>query len=229
MAVTIGSNHTAFAKSSACLTFAVSDYYAGTTPHGEFLAFITAVLAREHMTVEITPLPVERALILSNSGEIDGELSIGTLNDKDYPNVVQSTFPILVVKYSVIQRSGESLSRKSISALRGVIPLNLRGMEAFISNQKLNISGIRRAAAALDMVANKRADYTIGSDIVFQFGQYKEHPSLVLSKDFTYTLPIYLRLNKKHKDLLKSIESAFQKEKFENAEKYPILKKYFGF
>ncbi len=105
----------------------------------------------------------------------------------------------------------------------------MRGIGRFLTEEKLNTSGVKTSNAALEMVLKNRADCAIVSDIIFKFDQQQKFPSLEMSKDFFSTVPLYFRLNKKHKNILPIVESDFQKEKRLNFHKYPLMKDYFGF
>lgn len=128
-----------------------------------------------------------------------------------------------------MQLAGEKIDEKKIHKMKGVIPLNVRGVEGFIKKLELQLVGVPSMERALDMVVSKRADYAIIESRVFDSLKAKEirYSVLMFNKDLSVTNPLYFRLNKKYLMTLPKIEAAFKKEKKLNHKKYPLIEDLF--
>nr|BFD62918.1 hypothetical protein BdHM001_15990 [Bdellovibrio sp. HM001] len=230
-AVILGLSLSVKADSRTVLKISASDAHVDSTPYKEIMRFIKNALARDNIEVIYTSLPIERGSFLADKGDMDGELARIKLSSDGYSNLVETSFPFILVRYILVHRQNEVIDKKNISSLQGVLPLNVKGIEDFIAQNKLRTIGVNTLDAALDMLLHKRCDYVIMSDAVFS--EYKKTNKRFISleqvKDFSVTVPLYFRLNKKHKNLIPIVETAIKRERSLHGSDYPMFEGYYGF
>lgn len=212
------------------LKISVHDANVNTVVYQAMMDFVKSSLQREDIQPTYIPLPLERASQMVNDAELDGEMARTPLKRKTYPNILQSKFPLFYVRYILVHRNGETINKKNIGNLQGLITLNTRGIENFLDANNIKISDVPTLESGMKMVMEKRADYIIMSDLVFMGYKAKDKTlTLDYAKNYVLKVPLYFRLNKKHRALMPKAEAAFKKEKDSNPTKYGPYKDYFGF
>ncbi len=153
--------------------------------------------------IRIQAFPANRALILSNSGEFDGEVQRIDGIEENYPNLIKVPEPIFVLEASVFVKNAEitiegwsSLKTYRIGIPRGIkyLESNTDGMNPVIA------SSIAQLFYLLDA---ERIDVVI---ISTNYGKefMEKHPSMKINliEPPIIKVPLYHYLHKKHQAIV---------------------------
>jgi len=168
------------------------------------------------VNVEYRVIPSARSLVLSNSGNIDGELvRIGSIA-KTYTNLVKVPVSHVAAEQMAWAVEGSGMSIVGWESLRPYKIVFHRGYKAAESGTKgMNIETVNSVKQAFQMVSLGRKDVAIankftGLSIIKNWELSKK---IVMLKPAVQVDPLYHYLHKKHQALVPKITTAMNKMK----------------
>lgn len=188
--------------------------------------FVQESLRDEGLIVSFLPLPFARSSTLVDKGELDGELMRAGNIVHDFANIIVVPKPLVFVEYSVIYKASKKFDEKNLHKYKGLVLLNSATTRDELERRKLKVENVARIEQGLQMVTSERADYIIIADPVidsFKLLDPKNFEGLKAADSKFQKIPLFLCLNKKHKDLLPQIERGLSKGLRKYSKKYKIL------
>ena len=164
---------------------------------------------RAGISLQIEKFPAKRALILSNSGKVDGEVARIKGAEKKYPNLVQVAPKIcsmasrVYVKNTEIKLNGwESLQPYKIGIIRG-------HLYAAHGTRGMDVVSVKSNTLLFKMLDRGRVDVIIAQipDALNTISEFKLQGIKGLDPIIA-SMPLYHYLHKKNIDLLPKIEQA---------------------
>jgi polar amino acid transport system substrate-binding protein len=174
-----------------------------------------AVLQRAYakLDIEFRPqvLPLHRALLMAEAGELDGDLMRNAAVLKDTPNLLTVHVPVAVAVYSVYRRgdcpariSAAELADKRVAYFRGI-----RAIEMLLPPQALLAAN--NSWDALRHVQQGITEYAIGmqneSDALLASHAVK---NICRVAEPISTTPLFHALNKRHASLVPRLEAVLR-------------------
>ena len=166
--------------------------------------------------VDARVLPAERALVMANTGEVDGEVLRIKGIEKNYPNLRMVPVPLVVMEGMVLTKEvtfevtgWESLKPYTIGIVRGV---------KFAENgtQGMTVEAVATHEQALLKLFHGRTDVVVMPRISGLVEIGKLHlTGITMLEPPLVTIDIYHYLHKKHEQLLPQITQVLQDMKAE--------------
>ena len=166
--------------------------------------------------IRIQAFPANRALILSNSGEFDGEVQRIDGIEENYPNLIKVPEPIFVLEASVFVKNAEitiegwsSLKTYRIGIPRGIkyLETNTDGMNRIIA------SSIEQLFYLLD--ASRVDIVIISTNYGKEFLENHRNLNIMLITPPIIKVPLYHYLHKKHKAIVSIVKDNIKQLKEE--------------
>lgn len=175
----------------------------------------TEAYAQMGVTIQIQETSALRALMMSNSGNVDGELIRIQGIETKYPNLIQIPIPIYRIEASAFSRNPD-ITIKGMESLRPYKVAYRRGIRAAEKAIK-KIKGLRtqvvdRDRQLMDLLQLGRVDISImdklvGTQLATQLG-YSDIRAL---EPVLQTFLLYHYLNKKHTALVPKLTAILKK------------------
>ncbi|MBV1870447.1 MAG: transporter substrate-binding domain-containing protein [Gammaproteobacteria bacterium] len=171
--------------------------------------------SRLNHDIVIITLPTERSLIMSNSGQTDGELLRTTSIEPKYKNLIRIPEPIVNVKFIAYShlpfdtnKGWDSLIGRSIG-----IVIGMKIIENNIPSQA-RVSRVKNARLLFDMLKKKRIDIAILPDSIGDEFITQNQPNNILSNTPALSLSaVYTYLHTKHAHLAPKLSESLTEMK----------------
>jgi len=175
-------------------------------------SIITEGFKRANIPLKYQVMPTQRSLINSNSGIDDGEAARIWEINKIYPNLLRVPVAIHSINIMVLSRSNLNINKPSdlkpynVGVIRGV-----KIAEKLLNSIKpRSITKTTDHITLIKMLSNHRLDVIITSKIALLTGlQTTKMQNFYMASKPIISRPLYMQLNKKHKDLIPKLEKAF--------------------
>lgn len=169
----------------------------------------TAIMREAYRNLEIEislkHYPPERALLLSDQGEFDGELFRLPVIEERYKNLVRVNVPLGYIHFCVVSAdssmkitSWNDIGEKRVAILRGIKHLQMR-------TEGMKRTQVDDEANAYKLLQNGRADIYIGVNQDIRLKEYSAD-NLFIIKPPIETLSQYHYLHRSNSDLKKPVE-----------------------
>lgn len=169
--------------------------------------------ARNGIRFEAEAYPSARSLVMSNSGEADGELhrvhNFAEVSKGRYPNLMRIEFQLMSVYLSVYSKKSGTISRwKDLKGYDIAFQRGRQNVRAYLENAvgKNDIHPKNTDLTAFYMLAEDRVDYVVAEDFEGQriLQLYPELQGIKAVGRLEETR-IYSYINKKHSQLAETI------------------------
>lgn len=188
--------------------------------------FVQQSLKTEKIQVSFYPLPFARSSSLVNRGDLDGELMRASNLVEDYPNIVLFPKALVFVVYSIVYKTNRKFDEKFLQKYKGIVLLNSATTRDELRRRGLRVEEVGSIDQGLQMVRSGRVDYIILADPVIdsiKLIDASKFKDLRQGEEKFQRIPLYLCLNKKHKDLIPKIEKALSKGYSQFSKKYKMV------
>ncbi|MDB5848636.1 MAG: hypothetical protein JWP29_2388 [Rhodoferax sp.] len=164
---------------------------------------------RSGIEMQFRKLPLQRALPMANSGEIDGDLMRTRYIDPLFPNLVRLRIPLITVDYAAygiteaIRSLGrEALRQRSFGIRKGMLSVQK-------SVEGLRFSEGQSFSALFDMLRAERFDVAIVPYVEAEIEiRQKKLTQVFAWQHYWASEPNYFTLNRKHMNLVAPLEQA---------------------
>lgn len=210
----------ALAQAHPQLIIATASEMEDNPSYEEMKDFLKEVFKDINIAVEYRTFPLKRGSILADSGKVDGELLRGKSTLQDHANLIKTSFPVIVAPGKIVSmKKNRSFNDKYLEKFKGAC---LRGNDEIISEaRKLNMKMDLASSTPqlISMLLSERVDYIIGfADVIYHMAGKRE--DLVISKRDFSQVHYHFFLNKKHVELMPSIEKSLKTRIKGNMAKY---------
>lgn len=186
-------------------------------------------LADLNIQIKFKPIPMMRHFDVVKNGEMDATLFDNPLQRPPSPEVLPTSFPILILKVKIIHRKKDlAFDKNKLEQHRGAFILSWYFVRMEMDRRKLKYIETGSIQQNIKMLLSKRIDYILASESVAKdslemIPLAKEE--LIIEDQTFLEIPVYFSINKKHAKLLPKIEKALKSHLQGNLNKYPSLRK----
>ena len=180
---------------------------------------LTEAFARINYDLEIVVLPSERSLKMANSGQLGGEMLRTTAIEGEYPNLIRVSESIIDVEFIVLSYSPIDLSA-GWSALNEKSVGFVIGMKIIEKNipEEARVTGVKSIKQLFNILKSNRIEYAVfARSIAEDFIHRNNIEGILVSGPPLASVPGYIYLNKKHKQLIPELERSLREMKEEGS------------
>lgn len=158
-------------------------------------------------SIEFIEMPLERAIISANKGEIDGDSGrvSGVIKKYHYTNLVEVSYPYLKTNISVytLNKKIKEVTIKDIGSYRIIYVRGSKATEDIIEKiDKSKLSQALNEEVAIKMLYSGRGDIIVGNEKYFDdVISAKEIEDILKIKKPIHVITMHFVLNKKHRAL----------------------------
>lgn len=162
-------------------------------------------------SIELVPLPPERALTEANKGSLDGDSARAKGGEKGYDNLISSTESITSIDVSAytVNPSITSLKKEELKNYTIIYVLGSKAIENGLLPlaDKSKINPTAKLENAFKMLTIKRADLLLSIDsMAVDYLKLPENKSIKKITPPLLSIPVHIILNKKHTALIPKID-----------------------
>lgn len=170
---------------------------------------VSEALSRRGLSAKFNKMPLLRSINISNEGALDGELLRIADAVKDFQNLVAVPTPVAMVHVAIYGNDPAmvNLPRKDLTKLNVGLT---RGTLALVKHSKgMSVTDTQTLGTAFDMLKNKRFDIAMLIYVDAELEITKRNLTGIARRaSYWASEPAYLFLNKKHRALIPTINSA---------------------
>ena len=192
-----------------------SSYFHDENHQGLADKVLKEALSRIGYDLKVVVLPAERSLLMAKSGGVDGELLRTRGIEHDYPGLVRVAESLVDVEFVVFSFQSDD-QIKDWASLKNKTVGVITGMKIIEENipEGSDVSRVRNANQLFSMVKNGRVEYGVFvRDIGESFLKDNGIEGIFASHSALSSVPTYIYLNKKYRDLAPKIAQSLREMK----------------
>lgn len=177
-------------------------------------AVLKSAYEKLEIEFETSWLPAKRALVMSSSGKVDGEISRIGFIEKKHPNLIKIKIPINIVEGMAISRNKSLLINNWDSLRPFKIGVNRGTIFSVNGTMGMNVVSVNSFTSLFQMLEKDRLDVIVSpltTGLVQIFKQ--DLKDIIINEPPLTRLSLYHYLHKRHFKLAVRLESVLKKMK----------------
>lgn len=174
---------------------------------------LQTVFQRLGHELKVLALPSKRALLLSNLGELDGEVGRVAQTSSLYPNLIQ--VPVAIGQFEAVAIGKKASER--FEDFKQFKPYKLGILRGVVWSEKKTVGYTRMIvddmAALIRMLQVDRFDYGLGDRNIFTYVKKMTGAQLYVLDPPIFQFDLFPFVNKKHQELITLLQAMMQEMK----------------